>query len=360
MAILLGTKAGLQFSPEVYKVYTDEKGRVIDWLSPQLRVRHFIPPGPKGIPYTKPNNLKIEVTFLPHNSEHWFEITKSTDETKRSSEKFRYQFTHKEDCDIFQRQVRVWARDNHDIDPTFSFAYLGEDEPNHHVEYKIRWFKKEPERKGDTRLILRPYSEDTDLSYGPAADDPAKKGGHIKGLIRRMSGSPSVSSSSHSPSIGQSLAVLYGGKGKAAPEDEKLGYLDIEFQSFGLREKFVNACFDASHPNSHRTTLGSDSETLSPYPSSMFSLGSSSTSQATTPQHSISEMDSMRPAAEMGTYENSPSSLRLPSPASSHMVAVQFNNLNPFALPDPAVPTTCELEASERSPMDPSGKGPLE
>lgn len=221
----------------------------------------LVPLGPRGIPYTKPKNPKIEVTFLPHSSEHWFEITTSSDETKRLSEKARYQFTQKADRDIFQRQVRVrqylqmvevvkihtwkernvamdvhlkvWARNNQDIDPTFSFAYLGQTEPNHHVEYKIRWFKKEPERKGDTRLILRPYSEDTDLGYGPAADDPGKKGGHIKGLIRRMSGSPNVAFASHSPSIGHSPVVLYEGKGKAAPEDEKLGYLDIEFQSLG-------------------------------------------------------------------------------------------------------------------------------
>ncbi|KAI0869488.1 hypothetical protein GGS24DRAFT_511833 [Hypoxylon argillaceum] len=386
VTLLIGTREGLRFSPDVYKVYEDEKRRVIDWLGPQVRIRHFLPLGPRGIPYTKPKNPKIEVTFLPHSSEHWFEITTSSDETKRLSEKARYQFTQKADRDIFQRQVRVrqylqmvevvkihtwkernvamdvhlkvWARNNQDIDPTFSFAYLGQTEPNHHVEYKIRWFKKEPERKGDTRLILRPYSEDTDLGYGPAADDPGKKGGHIKGLIRRMSGSPNVAFASHSPSIGHSPVVLYEGKGKAAPEDERLGYLDIEFQSLGHREKFISACFEASHPTSHRGTLGSDTETLSTNPPSMFSWGSTSASQMTTPQHSVSELDSVSPAVEMGASERSPDSLRLPSPAISRTVPIQFNNLNPFALPDPAVPTACELEARDRSPVGPWDQGP--
>ncbi|KAI1120845.1 hypothetical protein F5Y10DRAFT_272672 [Nemania abortiva] len=391
ITLLLGTKEELRFSPDVYKVYTDDRGRIIDWFSPQIRVRHFLPSGTKGIPYTKPKNPKIEVAFLPHGSEHSFEVTTASEGIKRTSEKCRYQFTNRMDREIFQRQVRtrqylqtvevlkihtpqeknvavhvhlkVWSRNDQDVDPTFSFAYLGPNEPNHHVEYKIRWFRREPERKGDKRLILQPYSEDTDLSYGPASDDTSRKSisGTLKDIRRRMSTSPVTTFTSHSPSTGHPPVVLYDGKGRAAPEEVKLGYLDMEFQTLGIREKFVNSCYEANHHTSRRAT--SEIEMPSSNPPSLFSLGSSGASQATTPQHSISELEGLSPATELDGSSHPVEmsaleySLRLPSPAIPRTVPFQFNNPNPFTLPDPAIPTVSEAEASDEPSIDPRFRG---
>lgn len=221
-----------------------------------------MPPGPKQIPYTQPNNSKNEVTFLPHDSEHLLEITTPENGAKNIKDRVRYQFTHKADRDIFQRQVRarqtlhsmqvlrihtsrekcvarndhlkVWSRNDRDMEPTFSFPYLGKNEPGHqHVEYKIRWFRKEPERRGDTQLRLYPYSEDTNLSYGrtTSIDDSNKKSQNVKSIIRRMSGSSYVLPTSSSPSNSSNSTLLYDGKGTPAPEDLKLRYLEFEFQN---------------------------------------------------------------------------------------------------------------------------------
>lgn len=219
-----------------------------------------MPPGPKQIPYTKPNSSKNEVTFLPHDSEHRVEITTPETGVQSIKDRVRYLFTHKADRDIFQRQMRarqtlhmvqvvrihtsrekdvamnahlkVWSRNDHDMEPTFSFPYLGKSEPVHqHVEYKIRWFRKEPERRGDTRLRLYPYSEDADISYGPTVDDSNKKSQPVKNMIRRMSGSSYATSTGHSPSSGSHSTLLYDWKGRPPPEDLKLRYLEFDFQS---------------------------------------------------------------------------------------------------------------------------------
>ncbi|TGJ79903.1 hypothetical protein E0Z10_g8857 [Xylaria hypoxylon] len=392
ITLVLGTEEGLQFSPDAYEVHEGETGRIIDWVSSQIRVRHFLPQGISRIPYTKPNDPKMEVTFLPLGSKHRFEIT-TGDGSESKHDKFKYQFTHRLDREMFQRRVRirqslqmvqvvrihkskeeniamdvhlkVWARNEHDTDPTFSFAYLGKHEPNHHVEYIIRWFKKDPERKGAGRLILRPYSEDTDLFYGPAVDDSNRRNSTFKDLRRKMSISSNASLGSRSPSMSNPPAVMYEGKGEIAPEHvRRLGHLDIEFESMGLREKFINACYEAHHPARilRRATFGSDTDPLSPKQASIFSSRSPSMSQATTPQRSISEQEGVGLGVDMGAPGHVPASpnlLQLPSPALPRTSGIRFDTLSLFTMPDPAIPTACELESSEPSPTDTQNQGDI-
>ncbi|KAI0913620.1 hypothetical protein F4823DRAFT_20451 [Ustulina deusta] len=379
ITLVLGTGQGFQFGPDAYEVYEDELGQIIDWRGSHARVRHFLPLGTRGIPYTKPNDPKMEVTFLPRGTTHRFEIT-TPDGSISKNDKARYQFTHKVDREMFQRRVRVrqslqmiqvvrihkskeeniamnihlkvWVRNEQDTNPTFSFASLSKDEPNHHVEYIIRCFKREPERKGEKRLILRPYSEDTDLNYGPASSEKTSK---FTDLRRKMSINSTVSIGSRSPSLGNSPTILlYEGKGKTAPEQvRRLGYLDIEFESMGLREKFINACYEAHHPAraSRRATLESDTASLSTNQASLFSAGSPSVSQTTTPQHSISSQDGVGLGVDMDTAV-SPRPLQLPSPAIPHLaLGIRFENLSLFTMPDATV-TVREVEPSEPSPTD--------
>ncbi|KAI0541441.1 hypothetical protein GGR58DRAFT_498241 [Xylaria digitata] len=393
ITLVLGTEEGLQFSPDSYEVHEGETERIVDWSSPQIRVRHFLPSDVSQIPYTKPNDPKMEVTFLPLGSKHRFEIT-TPDGSESRRDKFKYQFTHKSDRETFQRRIRirqslkmvqvvkihkskeeniamdvhlkVWGpRNEQDTYPTFSFAYLGKYEPNHHVEYKIRWFKKEPERKGEKRLILRPYSDDTDLHYGPAVDDSNRRNSTFREFRRKMSIGSNASLGSRSPPIGNSPAVLYEVKGETAPEHvRRLGYLDIEFESVGLREKFVNACYEAHHPVRivRRATFGSDTDSLSPRQPSIFSSRSPSVSQTTTPQPSTNEQEGVGLGVDMGTPGHvppSPNPLQLPSPAIPRTSGIRFDTLSLFTMPDPAVSTVREFESGEPSPTDTQNKGDI-
>ncbi|KAI1419532.1 hypothetical protein F5Y12DRAFT_793700 [Xylaria sp. FL1777] len=379
ITLILGTGEMFQFNHDAYEVYESTTGRVIDWHNSQKRVRHILPLGARRIPYTKPNDPKIEVTFLPRGSKHQFEIT-TPNGSESKNEKFRYQFTHKADREIFQRRVRirqslqmiqvvrihkfkeeniamnvhlkVWGRNDRVPEPTLSFASLSKSEPNHHEEYAIRWFKREPERKGEKRLILRPYSEDTDLNYGPPSNE---KSSAFKEMRRKISITSNVSIGSRSPSIGTTSAILYEGKGETAPEQvRKLGFLDIEFESIGLREKFINACheaYDAAHA-SHRATPGADGDSPSPNLASIFSIASTSGSQSTTPQRSISEQEGIGLGVDVDT-SLSPRPLRLPSPAIQRPASgIRFENLSLFTMSDPAISTVRELEPSEPSPTD--------
>ncbi|KAI1108282.1 hypothetical protein F5Y14DRAFT_445580 [Nemania sp. NC0429] len=384
VTIQLGVREGLQFTPDACRVYMDNKVWIADWSSPQIRVRHILPSGPRRIPYTKPNTN--EVTFLPHNSEHQLEITTPEYGAKSIKDRIKYVFTHKEDRDRFQRQVRtrenlqviqvvrihtsreknvaigahlkVWSRNDHDTEPTFSFPYLGRD--HQHVEYKVRWFRKEPEKRKETLLRLYPYSEDVNLSYGPPGDVPNDKNQAIRNRIRRMSGISSAPSTSRSSFTSSDSAVLYDCQGSQPPADFKLKYLEFEFQSSVLREKFVSACYEAHHrsSSSRPPTIVSEIDSLSPNPASLFSHGSLWTSRGTTPQQSISELECVSPAVEMGVGVGvSPPgpgytpSLSLPSPAIPHTATMMpLKSPNLLTLPEPAIQTPYELEADEQSP----------
>ncbi|KAI0466302.1 hypothetical protein F4859DRAFT_497689 [Xylaria cf. heliscus] len=377
ITLILGAREELRFSLDAYQVYEDGTARVIECFSSQARIQHYLPSGISRIPFTKPEDSKMEVTFLPRRSKHRFEIITTPDGPKSLLDEFSYQFTYKVDRERFQRQVRtrqslqivravrihtaeekniamdihlkVWARNEDDTAPTISFAWLGENGSKHHVEYIIRWFKNEPERTGKKRprLIMRPYTEDTDLSYLSATDDPSKKNSTFKDFKRRVSSGSSISFASRSPSLSNLPGVLYEWKGKTAPDHvRELGYLDIEFDNVALREKFVNACFEAHPPGPYtprRATLGSDTDSYSANQASSFSSRSPTVSQTTTPQHSVNEFDAAVCPVD------------LPSPAIPRHIPIQFNNLNPFTMPDATVPVTHDHEASELSPTDIQG-----
>ncbi|KAI1750199.1 hypothetical protein F4782DRAFT_510307 [Xylaria castorea] len=373
VTLVLGAKEELRFTLDAYQVHEDGTTRIIECFSPQTRVRHYLPSENERIPFTKPEDTRMEVTFLPRRSKHRFEIT-APDGPKRILDEFSYQFTYKVDRERFQRQVRirkylqmvravrihtsgekniaidihlkVWARNENDTSPTISFAWLGKDLLKHHVEYVIRWFRNEPERRGEKRprLIMHPYTEDTDLSYLPASDDAGKKNSALKELKRRMSAGSNISFASRSTLVNHPSGVVYEGKGKTAPDHvRELGFLEIEFDNVTLREKFVSACFEAHSsgpPTSRRATLGSDTDSSGANQASVFSSRSPTVSQATTPQHSVNEMDATVCPVE------------LPSPAIPRHIPIQFNNMDPFKMPDTAIPTRYELEASELSPTD--------
>ncbi|KAI0425814.1 hypothetical protein F5Y09DRAFT_334662 [Xylaria sp. FL1042] len=383
VTLVLGAREIFQFSHDAYEVHEGEMGRIIEWHGSQIQVRHFLPSGIGRIPYTKPNDLKMEVTFLPRGSKHQFEIT-TPEASERKNEKFRYQFTHKADREIFQRRIRlrqslqmvqvvrihkhkeeniainvhlkVWGRSEKMLDPTFSFACFGKNESNHHEEFVIRWFRREPDRKGEKRLILRPYSEDTDLNYGPGSNERSSA---FRELRRRMSMNSSVSLGSRPSAVGNSSAIiLYEGKGETAPEHvRRLGCLDIEFESMGLREKFVNACYEAYHGarNFRRSTLESDVDSASPNPPSLFSSISPSVSQTTTSHHSTGELEGVGLGVDMGTPV-SPQPLQLPSPAIQR--TAQFESLSLFTMPNAAISIPREIEPSEPSPTDTQHQGP--
>ncbi|KAI0193734.1 hypothetical protein EV127DRAFT_509841 [Xylaria flabelliformis] len=377
ITLIIGAKEELRFSLDAYQVHEDGTARIIECFSSQTRVRHHLPSENVRIPFTKPEDVRMEVTFLPRRLKHKFEIT-APDGLRSILDEFSYQFTYKADRENFQRQVRirqylqmvramrihtleerdiamdihlkVWARSESDTYPTISFAWLGRDRWKHHVEYIIRWFRNEPERRGEKRprLIMHPYTEDTDLSYRLAGDDPGKKNSTVKDFKRRMSVGSTISFASRSTLVNYSSRVLYEGKGKIAPDHvRELGYLEIEFDNVTLREKFVNACFEAhssAPPTSRRATLGSDTDSFGANQASVFSSRSPTVSHTTTPQHSVSELDATVCPVE------------LPSPAIPRHIPIQFNKINPFEMPDAAVPIRYELEASELSPTDTLGQ----
>ncbi|RYC59309.1 hypothetical protein CHU98_g6920 [Xylaria longipes] len=363
ITLVLGPRKELRFSLDAYQVYQNETARIIECLSPQARVRHY---------YTR-----MEVTFLPRRSKHRFEIMAPDGPKSILDEEFSYQFTYKVDRERFQRRVRirqslqmvravrihtskekdiamdihlkVWAQNENDPAPTISFAWLGENESKHHVEYTIRWFKKEPERRGKKRprLIMRPYMEDTDVSSRPTSDDPGGKSSTLGDFRRRMSAGSNISFASHSLSTSSFPGVLYESKGKTAPDHvRELGYLEIEFDNVTLREKFVSACFEAHPPGPYtprRATLASDTDSFSVNQASIFSSRSPTVSQTTTPQHSVNELEAVVCPVE------------LPSPAIPRHIPIQFNNIDPFEMPGSAVPIRHGLDAGELSPTDTRG-----
>ncbi|KAI4858914.1 hypothetical protein F4820DRAFT_194345 [Hypoxylon rubiginosum] len=277
-----------QFNSNNYKVADLDGVRVVDWVNTgsQIHIRHFVSPDLRcRILYTIPNDAKSQAFFLPRHLKHRFEIT-SSGVMESCLEKIVYQFDHKPDRETFQRRLRgreyltmvqatkihstlerdiarivhlkVWRRDGQDEEPTFSFAAHQSGQESHHVEYKIRWFKKTPELRGENKLILRLYSVDSDLDYGPPPDEPRRKSSStLKAITRRMSGDFSQASPSHSnsrlrsSSTGPPALVLYDSKGKEAPaEVRSQGDLEFEFANPELRKTFVNACSEAHRPAS--------------------------------------------------------------------------------------------------------------
>jgi hypothetical protein len=246
--------------------------KIVEWHNQTTKIKHFrklrnlcwlnwfnlniVPPGTTRIPHTKPNDTKCEVSFIPKGTKHSVEVFENNTCSLIATTP-RYLFSHKPDRETFQRKLRgrkylemiqakiihserdkyiakdvhlkVWCRDELDEEPTFSFSHHEEGQINHNVEYKVRWFKRTVEAKGDHRLILRVYSQESDLEYGPKAEEPSRRASTFGNMIRRKSGG---SSQSRSPSMSPALSTLYDTKGITPPASvHDLGYLDIEFQS---------------------------------------------------------------------------------------------------------------------------------
>ncbi|KAI6084393.1 hypothetical protein F4821DRAFT_262051 [Hypoxylon rubiginosum] len=271
-----------------YEVLDLDGVRVVDWIidtnSEFLRIRHFVSPDRCRILHTVPNDVNSRASFLPRDLKHRFEITSL--ETGSSKDSFMamivYQFNQKPDREIFQQKLRgceylkmvqatkvcntlekeiarivhlkVWRRNDRDDEPTFSFTAHQSNQESHHVEYKIRWFKKAPELRGENKLVLRLYSADVDLDYGPPPDEPRRKSSTLRTIGRRLSGDFSAASASHSrsrsSSAGASAFKLYDYKGIEPPAEVRgQGDLEIGFANPEFRKTFINACFEAHRPS---------------------------------------------------------------------------------------------------------------
>lgn len=206
------------------------------------------------IPYTKPNDKKFEVSFLPRENGHRFEIADANG-TESVKDRPRYNFSSKMNREVFQRDIRarkllatmealkihsaaenniakgvhlkIWRRNDSDDEPTITFAHHEWGVVQHHVEYVIRWFKGKPVLKGDKSIMLEVYSADVDLDYGPSAAEPNRRFS-IGGSIRRRS-----SDKSPSPSVTpQTPSTLYENRGRPPPDPVRnLKHLKIEFQN---------------------------------------------------------------------------------------------------------------------------------
>ncbi|KAI1780298.1 hypothetical protein F4818DRAFT_2004 [Hypoxylon cercidicola] len=346
-----------EFNSNCYNVSDLDGVRVVDWINTPatVQIRHYVSPDRCRILHTIPNDAKYQAFFLPRDVKHRFEITLASGTPESLLEKIDYQFDHKPDRETFQRRLRgreyltmvqatkihstlekdiarivhlkVWRRDDQDEEPTFSFAAHRKYQESHHVEYKIRWFKKTPELRGDNKLILRLYSVDTDLDYGPPLDEPRRKPSAIKAITRRMSGDSNQASASHShshsrsrsrsSSAGPPTLILYDYKGKEPPAEVRdLGDLEIEFANPELRRSFVNACFEAHRPASEAARRNSTPSPIS--------------------QHTPSRPPSWTLGPNQGPYElQGQPVFEMPPPslAAPLFQEVRFNTESPFAAP---------------------------
>ncbi|KAI8962034.1 hypothetical protein F5Y11DRAFT_324070 [Daldinia sp. FL1419] len=283
-----------QLSTVDYRVLDVGGQRVIEWtsISPRLAIQHFVP-DPRSIPYTIPGDSgPHKVRFLPINARHQFKITISENETETFHEKPEYRFQRKVDREEFQQAVRncdhlemiralkihsakgrdiamkfhlkVWRHSPQDDKPTLSFAA----NEIAHMEFHIRWFKKNPELKGDNKLILRLYSKNDDGADEPEIIEPRRRSFTFG--MKRLSGSSTHSGTldMHSMSRSRSSSakplplILYEGGGIEPPEDVRsLEYLEIEFLTSEVRKSFIQACFEA-----HRPALEASRRNSSPSP----------------------------------------------------------------------------------------------
>ncbi|KAK7923753.1 hypothetical protein PG985_007824 [Apiospora marii] len=294
LKLVLGPRGHVDLMSDRYLVQETGEYRIVEWTMTGMRLRHSIPRNETRIPYTKPNDKNLEVSFLPRSTRHTFEITDSSG-IHKLQEIPRYYFSHKPDRETFQRKVRnrqflemvqalvvhsreekyiakdvhlkIWRTNAADDSPILSFAHHEKGHGSHHVEYKIRWFRRSPEFKGETRLVLRVYSQESDLEYGPDMEEqPTTRRPSFSGIIMRRN-----SSRSRSPSVSSRTAsVLYEQKGEIPPANvQRLGYLEIEFQTESLRGKFIKACYDVHQPGSTnlaRRTTGIFDGQISPRP----------------------------------------------------------------------------------------------
>ncbi|OTB14875.1 hypothetical protein K445DRAFT_318787 [Daldinia sp. EC12] len=280
VSIRVGSQS-YQLSTNDYKVFDIGGNRVVEWsnTSSRLTIQHFVP-DPRSIPYTIPGDLgPYKVRFLPINARHQFKITTADVGTESFYEKPEYRFHRKVDREAFQQAVRncdhleivralkvhsakgrdiamkfhlkVWRHSPQDDRPTFSFA------ANEvvHMEFHIRWFKKVPELKGETKLVMRLYSKSDDLADEPETTEPRRLSFSFG--MKRLSASSTQTSNSDSRSTSRSRSssikppplLLYEGRGIEPPDDVRsLEYLEIEFLNSEVRKSFIHACLEAHRP----------------------------------------------------------------------------------------------------------------
>ncbi|KAI1800163.1 hypothetical protein F4811DRAFT_564949 [Daldinia bambusicola] len=304
VSIRIGSQS-YQLSTNNYKVFDIGDNRVIEWTntSCRLTIQHFVP-DPRSIPYTIPGDLgPYKVRFLPITARHQFKITTPDVGTESLYEKLEYQFHRKVDREAFQQAVRrcdhleiiralkvhsakgrdiamkfhlkVWRHSAQDDRPTFSFAAneIG------HMEFHIRWFRKVPELKGETKLVMRLYSKSDDLTNELETMEPRRLSftlgtKKLSGSSTQINNSDSRSTSRpHSSPSNPPPLLLYESQGIEPPDDVRsLEYLEIEFLNSEVRKSFIHACLEA-----HRPALDASRRNSTPSPSSQRSYSRSPT-----------------------------------------------------------------------------------
>ncbi|KAI1204527.1 uncharacterized protein F4807DRAFT_328823 [Annulohypoxylon truncatum] len=289
-----------QFTTTCYRILDSDGNRVAEWYntSSGVTIQHFVPSG-CCIPHTKPTDEKLRVSFLPPSTKHHFRITEADQQAVDLEDRAQYQFARKMDRDIFQQNLRgyesleiiraskihsaakkdiatlehlkVWRQTDYDDKPTISFAAHGVGRPLHHEEFYIRWFKRTPELKGDTRLILRMYSKESDHEKLLETEGARRRSSTFGSKVRKLSGNSShggpsrPKSRSRSSSSKAPAPVLYEYfQGIEPPSDiRNLGHLEIEFKDSELRRSFIKACYEAHRPAMAAARNGTPSPVLS-------------------------------------------------------------------------------------------------
>ncbi|KAI1382810.1 uncharacterized protein F4822DRAFT_422679 [Hypoxylon trugodes] len=268
-----------QFSTTGYRIFNVLNSRVIEWHNPHstITVLHYVH-GNSSIPHTIPEDKRSRVFFLPKDVKHNFKVTKADGQPQTISGKPEYEFYRKADREVFQKNIRdceslemiralkmhsaadnniaikfhlkVWRKNSLNDKPTFSFAAHEIGQPNHQVEFLIRWFKKTPELKGDHKLILKVYSGEPDPETEPETDATKRRLSFRRQSLNSTQTSTSRSSSrQRSSSARAPLPTLYEFQGIEPPGDvRKLGHLEIEFLTQELRKAFIKACYEAHRP----------------------------------------------------------------------------------------------------------------
>lgn len=255
--------------------------------------------------------------------------------------------------------LKVWRHSPQDDRPTFSFAA----NEIAHMEFHIRWFNKNPELRGVSKLILRLYSKGDDLVDEPEPVE-SRRLSFTFGM-KRSSGSSTQTNASDSHSTLRSRSsstkppplILYEGRGIEPPDDVRnLEYLEIEFlNSEGkfllvslpltslsrsstltssplVRKSFVQACLEA-----HRPALEASRRNSTPSSSSQqsYSRPPSWTLGPNQGPHELEDSGKYELPVDSGVYEMmGDSGFQMPPPSLTTPYSpgeVRFNTLSLFA-----------------------------
>ncbi|KAI2777141.1 hypothetical protein F4815DRAFT_482123 [Daldinia loculata] len=354
-----------QLSTSDYRVLDIGGNRVIEWsnTSSLFTIQHFVP-DTRVIPYTIPGDSgAYKVRFLPINVRHQFKIVTIDNGSESLQEKPEYRFHRKADRESFQQAVRgcdhleiiralkvhsakgkdiamkfhlkVWRHSPQDDRPTFSFAA----NEIAHMEFHIRWFNKNPELRGESKLILRLYSKGNDLVDEPEPVE-SRRLSFTFGM-KRSSGSSTQTNASDSHSTSRSRSsstkppplILYEGRGIEPPDDVRnLEYLEIEFLNSEVRKSFVQACLEA-----HRPALEASRRNSTPSSSSQqsYSRPPSWTLGPNQGPHELEDSGKYELPVDSGVYEMmGDSGFQMPPPSLTTPYSpgeVRFNTRSLFA-----------------------------